>query len=132
MATQSRGRTLFLAALALFVLVAAGFAYASYHDRLWNTGPVNALFHAADKPDTENSVGVTSEVRAMFPDGSAIADVEAALTSEGFVCEAASDDTACRRRPFTPFCTETWFVRYAEVTPETLNVTHASKQLRCG
>lgn len=132
MAVESRGRTVFLALLAVFVVAVAGAAYANMHDRLWNTGPVNAAFHSRESPDAENSVGVTSEIRALFPDGTPLASVSAALAGEGFVCEAdaSANDTVCRRKPFTLTCSETWFVRYAAAGPDTVNVTHASKSCR--
>lgn len=134
MAVKLRERTVVVALLLVFGLAAIAAGYLFLHDQLWNRGPVNAVFHAADAPDRENSVGVTSQVRALFPDGTARTVVDAALAADGFACapDPADAETVCRRSPFGIVCTQTWFVRYADMTADAVRVTHASKQLRCG
>ncbi len=120
---------------ALAVLLVAGVlgaVYARYHDSLWNDGPVISVFRAADSPDKENSVGLTSQVKALFPDGTALSKVETSLAADGFICSPAREEGEmdCRRKPFGLFCAETWFVFYAP-EGETARITHASKSLKC-
>jgi hypothetical protein len=126
-------RRLVLLALFVLVLIGVAYGYSVNHDRLWNSGPIIDVFHATDSPDRENSVGITSQVRELIPDGSAQTAVEGMLATDGFACEAAREagEISCRREPFGLFCKEHWFVFYALREGETVDITHASKQLKC-
>ncbi len=119
--------------VALVVVLVAGYAYTMNHDRLWNSGPVISVFRAAESPSVEQSVGITSDVRGLMPDGSPQSEVEAMLAADGFECKPAREagEMSCVRKPFGLFCGEEWFVFYALRDNQTVDITHASKQLEC-